>query len=433
MQPIVHIDQSSRFFERGIEKIASFKSKNPANEGITRLGYSENENRAFRYVKWLMEQAGLTTVVDSAGNLYGVAKGVSEKALLVGSHLDSVPNGGRYDGIAGVLAGIEVVRSLSMAQKNEFTLVAVAWRCEESSRFGTPYVGSKIAFNKTTGLFELSDRFRRRSREFHNLAEAIRKAGFEPKNGNLMDKFNIAGYFELHAEQGLILEEAETPVGLVTHIAGNRRFDLQFRGKPDHTGGTMMGDRHDAMLGVAEALVIGENLAKEYNEANGNERLANYTDIRFSPSVIEQRGGNRTTIASDLTVQFDVRSIDEHLLESFMREYLWRVKIMAAARKIDAPTMIQVGSEKPIGLDPRMLEIQDAAARALAIPATTLPSGAGHDAKVPFCEGIPVGVFFIPSVDGWSHNPKEFSRTADYQMACQVLAETMVRFEMTLR
>ena len=357
--------------------------------GVTRLGYTELEDEMHRRFADLAKELGCTVETDLVGNSYAYYE-PAEEHILIGSHLDSVIQGGRYDGVAGVMAGLLL---LKRARENRLSLPlkVAAFRCEESSNFGCCTMGSGLVA--------------------HQLKEGPEKlAQLTGKNGErLGDVFArrglsltpppIAGvreYLELHIEQGKVLEETGTRVGVVSTIAGPRRWKLQLKGLAEHSGATPMSMRQDALCAAAEIVLAVERIGQR--EATLAESVATVGVIQNTPNALNVVPG-----AAELGI--DLRGSRMDSLDRMERDTLSAARDICDRRHI-ALTESKLSELDPVSMDEAIQKGLMAAAERLHISCRNMPSGAGHDAMA-FAPLFPTGMVFIPCENGISHNPLE--------------------------
>ena len=357
--------------------------------GVTRLGYTELEDEMHRRFADLAKELGCTVETDLVGNSYAYYE-PAEEHVLIGSHLDSVIQGGRYDGVAGVMAGLLL---LKRARENRLSLPlkVAAFRCEESSNFGCCTMGSGLVA--------------------HQLKEGPEKlAQLTGKNGErLGDVFArrglsltpppIAGvreYLELHIEQGKVLEETGTRVGVVSTIAGPRRWKLQLKGLAEHSGATPMSMRQDALCAAAEIVLAVERIGQR--EATLAESVATVGVIQNTPNALNVVSG-----AAELGI--DLRGSRMDSLDRMERDTLSAARDICDRRHI-ALTESKLSELDPVSMDEAIQKGLMAAAERLHISCRNMPSGAGHDAMA-FAPLFPTGMVFIPCEKGISHNPLE--------------------------
>ena len=357
--------------------------------GVTRLGYTELEDEMHRRFAALAQELGCTVETDQAGNSYA-RREAAEAYVLIGSHLDSVIQGGRYDGVAGVMAGLLLLKRAKEAGL-KLPLKVAAFRCEESSNFGCCTMGSGLVA--------------------HQLKEGPEKlAQLTGKNGErLGDVFArrglsltpppIAGvreYLELHIEQGKVLEETGTRVGVVSTIAGPRRWKLQLKGLAEHSGATPMSMRQDALCAAAEIVLAVERIGQR--EATLAESVATVGVIQNTPNALNVVPG-----AAELGI--DLRGSRMDSLDRMERDTLSAARDICARRHI-ALTESKLSELDPVSMDEAIQKGLMAAAERLHISCRNMPSGAGHDAMA-FAPLFPTGMVFIPCEKGISHNPLE--------------------------
>ncbi len=357
--------------------------------GVTRLGYTELEDEMHRRFAALAQELGCTVETDQAGNSYA-RREAAEAYVLIGSHLDSVIQGGRYDGVAGVMAGLLLLKRAKEAGL-KLPLKVAAFRCEESSNFGCCTMGSGLVA--------------------HQLKEGPEKlAQLTGKNGErLGDVFArrglsltpppIAGvreYLELHIEQGKVLEETRTRVGVVSTIAGPRRWKLQLKGLAEHSGATPMSMRQDALCAAAEIVLAVERIGQR--EATLAESVATVGVIQNTPNALNVVPG-----AAELGI--DLRGSRMDSLDRMERDTLSAARDICARRHI-ALTESKLSELDPVSMDEAIQKGLMAAAKRLGISCRNMPSGAGHDAMA-FAPLFPTGMVFIPCEKDISHNPLE--------------------------
>ncbi len=369
----------SRFYEIGMTDMG----------GVTRLGYTEAEDRMHEIFVQIASELGLASYADEVGNTFVANDASKSDYYLMGSHLDSVVNGGRYDGVAGIVAGLLV---LKWAKENglNIPLRLAAWRCEESSNFGRSTIGSSLV-TKTLGANEAMGL---RSKDGRYFVDIFKERGYSLDPPRI---HNVKQYLELHIEQGKVLEEYGIRVGIVTDIAAPRRFRIHLHGQPEHSGATPMNMRTDGLCAAAELILEIERIGKDESYRNS---VATVGVISSEPNVINVVPGS-VTIGVDLrgTVR---ESLD--IMEKRMRE---AVNYLSTKRSI--PCFIEeTSSENPVKLDEEMQKKLRDCAEWLRISHKIMPSGAGHDAMC-FARITKAAMIFIPCAKGVSHNKNEFT------------------------
>jgi N-carbamoyl-L-amino-acid hydrolase len=355
---------------------------------------------------WFLMRAGrpgLQTRVDAAGN-HSAILGVDGPTLLLGSHLDSVRNGGRYDGALGVLAALHVLLAVQAAAiELPVALEAIDFTDEEGTLVGL--LGSAALAGTLTPQALRSPRGGREA-----LLAGLERAGLREDELRTArrDSRSLAGYLELHIEQGPLLERAGADVGVVTAIVGARSFSLVFRGEAGHAGTTPMNAREDAGLGAAAfALAANEIVVRDFPGA-----VATVGDLRLEP-------GAYNVIPGTAALALEFRSADAHALDELERALLARARSEADARRL-ALDVEPVGQWEPTALDPAFCDAIEHAAEQLGLTWLRLVSGAGHDAQA-LAAVTPAAMIFVPSVGGRSHDPRELTTWEDCVNGANVL------------
>jgi len=354
-----------------------------------------------------MTAAGLAVRTDALGNLYGRLEAVQPetKTLLLGSHLDSVRDAGRYDGPLGVLTALAAVEGLAKARRQlPFAVEVVAFADEEGLRFPTVYLGSRAL----TGMVS-ADLLALRDAGGITLAEAIRDFGGDPAAlpGAQRDPAELLGYVEVHIEQGPVLEREGLPIGVVSAIAGQSRFSISLSGVAGHAGTIPMALRHDALCAAAEVILAIEELARATPGL-----VATVGQLQVEP-------GASNVVPGQVTFSLDLR----HALDTTRRDAVAtleaRASGIAAARAIELDW--RLGTENAaLSCDSATLSQLAGAITAAGFPVRELVSGAGHDA-VMLSRLCPVAMLFVRCAGGISHNPAESVTTADVSVALDVL------------
>ena len=380
--------------------------------GVARLSFTPEERQAKQLVASYMREAGLAVREDAAGNLFGRREGKNPgaPAVLVGSHVDSVMNGGDFDGPLGVLGGIEVLQTMQEeGVETERPVEVVAFTDEEGARFSLGMVGSRAL----TGALSQED-LRHEDWEGVSIAEAMREAGLDPAGvgGAARSPDSLAAYLELHIEQGKVLEGEGLPVGVVTGIAGPVWLRLSLSGEAGHAGTTPMGARRDALAAAAEVVRIVEEEASATGSTVG------------TVGQIEARPGGINIIPGRVDLSVDLRDIDEAVRDRAEGRIRTRAEEACGRRGVG----LEFGELQRLPPAPCSEEIRASIAAACegeGIRPFSLPSGAGHDG-MHVAELCPMGMIFVRSRDGISHNPKEWSSREDCEAGCKVLYSTVL-------
>jgi N-carbamoyl-L-amino-acid hydrolase len=379
--------------------------------GVWRSSFSEADMEARRWFVKRLEGAGLHHRVDAAGNIYARV-GEGGPAVIAGSHLDSVPNGGRFDGALGVMAALECLRSINdHGEKPRLPIEAVAFTDEEG-RFGG-FVGSFAVI----GTMSYEEILRRRDLGGMPLADAMRQVGLEPTNigAARRDPKDIKAYVELHIEQGPILESMGVPIGVVQGIVAGSRTWITFHGRADHAGTTPMGMRQDAFLGAAEFGLRARELV--LSEGSG-------TTVG-TVGVMDLKPGASNIVPETAFLTLDLRDISGEVLQRLLE----RVGLLAqeTAEKWGLEVRVErMRLSEAAQMSPRIQAVIDEVARDLGHKTHWMNSGAGHDAQV-MAKITEAGMIFVPSRQGRSHSPAEFTDWDQVENGANVLLNTLLR------
>lgn len=380
------------------------------NAGMTRLSYSPEDIKTRNYIKAKMEEYGLRVWEDGLGNIFGKLAGTIPDApsVLVGSHFDSVPNGGIFDGVAGVVAGLEVA-ALFQEQNIQpaYPLEVIAMVEEEGTRFGSGLMGSRGIH----GILDKEDFQKMRDKEGISVAEAMKQAGLDPSQPVHRHPKTMKAFLELHIEQGPVLEKEKISLGIVDKIVGMCQLEVTVKGKAGHAGTTPMDMRQDALVVAAKIVAQLPDLVK--NEEKG-------TVITTGQLNVYPNGAN--VIPEKVVFTIDLRSGDEETMERVLETV---EKFIQAEEKaginIDIKQKLWVPPKK---LNEQIHHLLQKSAEKLGITYMTMPSGAGHDAMI-FSDFTDTGLIFIPSKNGISHHPDEWSEFEDIARGIDVLFEAV--------
>ncbi len=395
---------------------AELRARSFDGVGVTRDAYGPGERMAHALVKEAAEAIGLESKADPVGNLYLTLPGADRgaKQVILGSHLDSVPQGGNFDGAAGVLAGLAAVAGMKRAG---FTpardITVMATRAEEAGAwFPTSYPGSRGAL----GMLAPEELAVKRMDNGRALADHMREEGFDPgfveRGGRVLGPDNVAAYLEVHIEQGPVLDAEEVPVGIVTGIPGSRRLRAaRVLGEYNHSGGTPRKYRRDAAIALAE-LAVSLDEAWCRLDAEGRAMVCTFCTLATTAEA------GFTKIAGEARFMLDVRSVDLRNCDRLFEVLYDKVAEIEARRGVRFELGAEGGS-RPALMDAGVQEGLRRAAGALGIPAKVMASGGGHDAGAFANAGIPAGMLFVRNQNG-SHNPHEAMRMEDFEKACAV-------------
>ena len=343
---------------------------------------------------------------DAAGNSWTTLRGDSDHALVLGSHLDSVPNGGWLDGCLGVLAGLEILRGFAeeFHGRPPVTIRLVDWADEEGARFGRSLLGSS-AFAGTHSI--TVDRVRT-DRDGVRMEDALRSCGVDiDRIGDAgAERGNAGAYLELHIEQGPVLENMHLPLGVVLGTKGVERHAITFHGQEAHSGSTPMCVRRDALAAAAKLALEIRPIARKYPDA-----VATMGSVKTFPGIV-------TAVVGCCETTLDMRDLDAAVLASMLAEARAASERFAAEENCTVEWS-KIWSIEPISFDPRLVEFCDAAVRETAGTSHRLPSGPLHDAAEVARLGVPTVMMFTQSLAGLSHNKSEDTKIDDLTLAVQ--------------
>ena len=387
--------------------------KNPQG-GVSRVAYSEADRAARAKVMEWMRAAKLEPSIDYAGNIIGRRTGrdASRKPLLFGSHIDSVPEGGNYDGNVGSTAAIEVAQTLAEhVIVTRHPIEVTIWQNEEGGLFGSRAVSGQLTPAELSLI----------SNSGKTVEQGIRFLGGDPAKLAQVKraKGSIAGYFELHIEQGGTLEQTKTDIGVVEGIVGIKQWEVTVTGFQNHAGTTAMDQRHDALLSAARFVEMVNRVVRGIP----GRQVGTVGRIQVFP-------GAPNVIPGKVTCTLELRDLDDAKIDSMFRQIRQEADAIGKQNGTQfAFSELHVNAAAPT--DPRMRKFVDDAARSLGLSTRLMPSGAGHDAQAMAQLG-PAGMIFIPSVGGISHSPKEYSKPADIVNGANVLLGAVLAADQAL-
>jgi N-carbamoyl-L-amino-acid hydrolase len=392
-----------------LKELSEF-GKNPQG-GVSRVAYSEADQQGREYVMGLMRAAKLDTSIDAAGNLIGRRAGsdTSLKPILFGSHVDSVPEGGNFDGDVGSLGAIEVAQTL--AENNLTTrhpLEVVIFQNEEGGLIGSEAMIGVLTDKELDHV----------SSSGKTIREGINFIGGDVSKlaSVKRDKGSIAAYLELHIEQGGTLEAEHLDIGVVEGIVGINQWNVTFEGFANHAGTTAMNNRRDALLAAAQFI---EAVNRIVTSIPGRQ-VGTVGKIQAFP-------GAPNVIPGKVVLTLELRDLDGAKIQMLYQKIRVEADQIAQASKVTFDFK-ELNTNIPAPTDPRIRAIIDSSAKELGLTTKQMPSGAGHDAQDMARLG-PVGMIFIPSIGGISHSPKEFSRPQDIENGANVLLGTLLKLD----
>lgn len=383
----------------------------------TRTAFSQLHVEAREWLRAEMRSAGLNTEIDAGGNLIGTLPGQRNElgALGLGSHVDTVPDGGRFDGIAGVVAALEVAQSVKEAGLHlQHPLAIFDFLAEEPNRFGLSCVGSRaIAGELSTDMLQV------RSPDGETLAEGIARMGGDPRKleGPLLSPAHMRAFMELHIEQGVRLETAGDDIGVVTGIVGINRAEITFSGRADHAGTTPMDRRQDALVAAAQFVAAVEERAGKSGE---DGHVATVGKLQVFPNAANAVPGR-------VVLTLEVRALGMETVNDFLAWAGNMIAKLEAERGIRG-SIVPLSSGRPVAMDTGLRSQLASAAADAGLATQDMPSGGGHDTAF-MARICPVGMIFIPCRDGRSHCPEEWSSTEQIAMGARTLLNAVLALD----
>ena len=395
--------------KRVIADLEELRALTSDENGAQRIAWGPVWLKAQAWFESKLESLPVERHYDAAGNLWVTLRGASERALLLGSHLDSVPNGGWLDGCLGVLTSLEVLRGIveDYNGKPPVTVRLVDWADEEGARFGRSLFGSS-AFAGTHSI--AADR-KRTDRDGETLEDTLRECGFDIDRigDSAIERRNAAAYLEIHIEQGPVLEELQLPLGVVLGTKGVERHAITFRGQEAHSGSTPMAVRRDALAAAAKLALEIRPIARKHPDS-----VATMGSVKTFPGIV-------TAVVGRCETTLDMRDLDASVLASMFEEAQSASERFAVEEKCSVEWS-RIWNIEPVPFHPDLIELCDEAIRETAGKSYRLPSGPLHDAAEVARAGIPTVMMFTQSLNGLSHNKLEDTKKDHLELATQAFA-----------
>ena len=407
----LEIDQQGLNAE--IETLAAISDAEPP--AVTRIVFTPTDLKARAWMISRCEEAGLAVRQDAIGNIFARWNGADPAAPAVGtgSHIDAIPNAGRYDGVVGVLGGLEAIRALQRSgfrPKNSIELLVFA--TEEPTRFGIGCLGSRLL----SGTLSAEAAVKLKDRDGGSVDEVRRKAGL---SGNLQDVKLPTGYYkafvELHIEQGPLLEQAKISLGIVKSIAAPASLRISLEGAGGHAGGVLMPDRKDALCAAAELILTIENAARTSGSV---DTVATVGVCDVFPSAVN-------SIPSRVGITLDIRDTDLARRDRAMRTIEHASQEIAAKRQVSIQSEL-VNADAPADCAAEVRAALAESCRQRGFPVLEMVSRAYHDSLF-ISRIVPTGMLFIPCRNGYSHRPDEYAAPEDIARGALVLAESLAK------
>lgn len=380
----------------------------------TRRSFTPTFTRGRAWLERKFREAGLSTRIDAAGNLIGRVGGRSPDlgVIAIGSHSDTVPSGGRFDGIAGVLAGLEIARAFQAGAKIEHTIEIVDFLAEEPSEYGLSCIGSRGMAGALDGpMLTLTEP------GGEALGDALRRMGGDPDRLEEARRTDIKAFLELHIEQGAVLESQSMDVGVVTSIVGIRRIEIAFQGQADHAGTTPLDLRKDALLAAASVVTAVRRFAEMLEDERKGYFVATVGILEVQPSASNVVPGRARLIV-------DIRSTNSELTMRFVEKLEKETAKAAMIAGVERGVFKTLSDGPPVACDDIIRSALRDGAERLGLKQMAIPSGAGHDAA--FMARISrAGMIFVPSRGGVSHAPEEWTNKDALAMGVSTLFEAV--------
>ena len=396
-----------------LETINTFNST--PDFGTTRVLFTDEEVKAREYVKSEMRKLNLQVHEDAIGNIFGVLEGTRPDLppVWTGSHIDTVLNAGMFDGISGVVAGLEAVRLIQVNKlKHERSIVVVVYTSEEPTRFKVGCLGSRAMAGKldAEAAKKLVDD------GGNTLYDVLQKLGFPVQDFDKVPvkKGSIYAAVELHIDQNGVLEKAGKPIGIVKTICAPSVFEVEVIGRQSHAGGTTMKDRQDAFMATAEIALALEQL--------GRTSQSEYTTVTIGRVQVIPNAVN--VIPGKVVFSIDIRDCDYDYKNDLIAKLKNRIKEIADKRNIKV-NLTQYNNDYPMKCDENIIKKLENACEKENTPYIKTISGAFHDSML-VGEFAPVAMIFVPSKNGISHSPEEWTNFADIAAGTDVLADTLI-------
>jgi len=397
-----------------IANLQELRALTSNEDGAQRIAFTPTWTRAREWFANKLQGLPVEHHLDAAGNCWVTLNGASSQALVLGSHLDSVPNGGWLDGCLGVLSAHEVLRSLAEDYHGRppVTVRVVDWADEEGARFGRSLFGSS-AF---AGTYTIDADRIRKDRDGVSLEEALRASGIEIANigAAAAERDSMAAYLELHIEQGPVLERMGLPLAAVTGTKGVERHAIIFQGQEAHSGSTPMRDRRDALAAAARLALEIRSIAGKHPDS-----VCTMGSVRTFPGIV-------TSVVGRCETTLDQRDLDPEVLAEMYRE-AQESSGRFAAQEGCTVEWSKIWNIEPIAFSPRLIELCEEAIREVAPTSHRMPSGPLHDAAEVARLGIPTTMMFVQSLKGISHNKIEDTRIEHLTLAIEAFYRLAIK------
>jgi N-carbamoyl-L-amino-acid hydrolase len=393
---------------RTVAELRELQELTGDENGAQRVAWTDTWERAREWLRGKVAETGAEESVDAAGNQWFTLRGASDQAVLIGGHIDSVPNGGWLDGALNVMAGVEVLRRIAAEGEPPVTVRLVNWADEEGARFGRSLFGSSAAAGSMADQDELRAR---KDAAGIGLPAALGKHGVDLDRAldAARELEGAAAYLELHIEQGPVLEAMDLPLGVVLGTFGVERHQITFRGQAAHAGSTPMDKRRDALAGAARLELEIREIAKR----TGDGAVCTMGGVVTKPGIV-------TSVVETAECLLDQRHLDAGKLAAMLDDAKRASERFAEEEDIEVEWE-RIWNIEPILFDAALLELADEAIKEVAGTSHRLPSGPLHDAAEVARAGVPTVMVFVQSLRGLSHTKLEDTKEDHLELAVQAL------------
>ncbi len=405
---------STEAFKNLFDELKQFSTTHDAH-GITRLAYTNEDEQAHHFLIELLKTLGFVVRRDAIGNVFARIEGLEPHlaAVATGSHIDSVPNGGAYDGIVGVLAGIYALSQFKPKSLKR-SVELIIFRAEESSRFGFACMGSKILSGKINNKqwAHIQDN------NGNTFFSALQQQGYQPQKIQeaILPAHSLHAFLEIHIEQGKVLENLNKPIGIVTGIAAPCRYRIELTGCADHSGATPMSQRQDALVAAAELI---QHIHFSANREAKYQTVGTVGKIEVYPNAMN-------VIPGQAVLFVDIRGIDSKSMQRVVEDMHNCLTTLSKQADIQV-NVTELANDQPVLMHPLIIQQLEEIAQQQDVKYELMMSGAGHDAMY-MAQLCPTGMIFIPSQSGISHHPKEYSHFEHILLAANLLKQTIAVF-----
>ncbi|ALX50691.1 Zn-dependent hydrolase [Lentibacillus amyloliquefaciens] len=390
-----------------LEKFADFGRTD--NNGVTRLALTEEDKQARNHFEKCCEELGMVVKTDDLGNIYAILEGIENEKppVVIGSHLDSVKKGGRFDGVLGVLAGLEVVRTMvDHGIKPRISVMVVNFTNEEGARFEPSMMSSGIL----SGKFDKTDMMNKTDSKGVTFEEALNSIGYAGEEKNRLKE--AEAFIEIHVEQGPVLEEESLSIGVVEGVMGMVCYDIEVTGESDHAGTTPMHRRKDALFAT-------NNLITTIREKFQNLDPA----LVYTVGRMNVQPNIHTVIPNKVSFTIEARHQDTQTIKQ-VEKVIKEISEMVNSEGCNVKTT-RLWDRNTVWFDENVVESMEQSTASLKYPYKRMVSGAGHDAQF-IANYIPTGMIFVPSVNGKSHSEDELTTWKDCEKGVNVMLETVL-------